>query len=785
VPVVEGRFIEEDDRMSGRLSCEDMAEIVDAHADALLLFARQWSHAAAEDVVQEAFLQLVRRVRANNPPENVVAWLHRVIRNELITRHHGRRRSRAREERVASERPGWFEPSVDTRLDARCCWRTARRSLPWSGRCSMNPIRNPTMAADKRNPDPSEEDVPTPIDPNEAAEAVKEVQEALAILPKKRFGCLGRFVKYAAVLLALLAAFVYWNFLRTPPLKISKETTYITEPLTSDGTRVDYFAALEKLLYSPEMKTENNGYRLIVRALGDVTEDGLEEARSAQVYAKLGLDPEIEPTLTYIETYRFLREYCAAKGLDEKQANALDEKVFLPWTLDDLPMMELWLEESGPVLDFVGEAVRKSVFCFPLVRPRNVVTLAEAPLLGEIQRMRSFTRMLQARADYRIGTGDIDGAIDDLGTCERLGRHMQRQGTVITRLVGIAIESIAASVGIAAIRESQPSKEQLQRLVDEHNSLPPLPNMDRMWLAERYYMLDSLQAIAVGKKSLAELFSVWAGNDEFRPGFAAISVDWNIVMRRVNADYDDPGKTHVFPPPSLLSLSNLFIGARSRHVADCVAGLYTPAFQVPRRAIRRLKCVDNLRRITLAMLIYARAHGTLPPAYTVDADGNPLQSWRVLLLPYLGAQELYGKLHLDEPWDSAHNRRFHDQAPAIYQCPSAKLAPGQTTYSVVVGEKTAFQTAQGKSLDDLGMILMLVVEREQSACWMDPMSELVEAIACKGINRHKEGVIGIGSPHPGCVNVGFRDGSAQSISVTTALPLLQGLLDGTAVSCPD
>ena len=672
MPVVEGRFIEEDDRMSERLSCEDMAEIVDAHADALLLFARQWSHAAAE--------------------------------------------------------------------------------------------------------------------------AIKEVQEAMAILPKKRFGCLGRFVKYAAVLLALLAAFVYWNFFRTPPLKISKETTYITEPLTSDGRRVDYFAALEKLLYSPEMKTESNGYRLIVRALGDVTADGLEEARSAQVYQKLGLDPDIEPTLTYIETCRFLREYCAAKGLDEKQANALDEKVFAPWTLDDLPMMEPWLEENGPVLDLVGEAVRKPVFCFPLFRPGEETTLVEAMPFGDIQRMRSFTRMLQARAHYRIGTGDIDGAIDDLGTCERLGRHMQRQGTVITRLVGIAIESIAASVGVAAIRESQPTEEQLQRLVDEHHTLPPLPNMDRMRLVDRYYTLDSLQAMAVSEASLAGLFSVWASIDEFKPGFASyISIDWNIVMRRVNAQYDDPDKAQGLLPPRLLSLGNLFIGARSRRVADCVAGLCTPAFEATREANRRLNCVDNLRRITLAMLIYARAHGTLPPAQTVDADGNPFHSWRVLLLPYLGEQELYDKLRLDEPWDSEHNRRFHDQALPIYQCPSAELTPGQTTYSVVVGRNTAFQAAQGKSLDDLGMNLLLVVEREQaigrsgqpqSVCWMDPTSELVEALAFKGINRKKEGVIGIGSPHPGGVNVGFRDGSVEFIRETIALPLLQGLLDGTAVERP-
>ncbi len=104
--------------MSERLSYEGMAEIVDANVDALVLFARQWSGPSAEDVVQEAFLRLVRRVKANDPPRNVVAWLYRVIRNELITRHHAGCRSRAREERVASARPGWFEPSVDTRLDA-------------------------------------------------------------------------------------------------------------------------------------------------------------------------------------------------------------------------------------------------------------------------------------------------------------------------------------------------------------------------------------------------------------------------------------------------------------------------------------------------------------------------------------------------------------------------------------------------------------------------------------------------------------------------------------------
>jgi uncharacterized protein DUF1559 len=646
------------------------------------------------------------------------------------------------------------------------------------------------MAEDKPKSEPSEENVQMPIDPDEAAEAVKEINEAMVILPKKRFGCLGRFAKYGAVLFVLLAAFVYWNFLRTPRLVISKETTYITEPLTSDGTRVDYFAALERDFYPPEMKTDDNGYRMIVRALGDAVDEWQEnesnhdtEARAVQVYEKLGLDPAIEPTMTYMETREFLLEYGAREGLDEEQVRELDAKVYQPWTLDDLPMMEPWLEEAGPVLDLVEQAVRRPTFFFPLLRPHELPTLVELAL-AELQRTRSFARMLQARAHYRIGIGDIDGAIDDVITCEHLGRHVERQGMIVSRLVGIALQGIAASVGIAAIRESQPTEEQLQRLVDELNALPPRPNMDRAWLAERYYTLDTLQAVAMGDESLAGLFSAGEGIEEYKLAIAAcISVDWNIVMRRVNELYDDLGGIHVWQRPKLLSPGNLFIGVRSQRVGDLMAGLFMPSLEATGEAIRRTDCVGNLRRITLAMLIYERQHGTLPPVYTVDAAGNPLHSWRVLLLPYLGEEELFGKLRLDEPWDSQHNRRFHHAAIAIYQCPSAELKPGQTTYSVVVGEKTAFQAAEGKSLDDLGMNLMLVVERAQSVCWMNPTSELAESVAFEGINRREGDVDGIGSHHPGGVDVGLRDGSVRFISKTIELPLLQGLLDGTAEEC--
>jgi hypothetical protein len=84
------------------------------------------------------------------------------------------------------------------------------------------------------------------------------------------------------------------------------------------------------------------------------------------------------------------------------------------------------------------------------------------------------------------------------------------------------------------------------------------------------------------------------------------------------------------------------------------------------------------------------------------------------------------------------------------------------------------------SLDELEMNRILVVERERPVGWMEPTSELARSTAIEGINRRHAEQDGIGSPHPGGLNVGLRDGSSRFISETIDLQVLQSLLDGTA-----
>lgn len=96
------------------LSPEAVTRLWDQHSAALLLYARQWCD-APEDIVQEAFLLLVRQaVRPANP----LGWLYRVVRNRAINAGRSRRRQRNRETAAAASRETWFESSGSERLDA-------------------------------------------------------------------------------------------------------------------------------------------------------------------------------------------------------------------------------------------------------------------------------------------------------------------------------------------------------------------------------------------------------------------------------------------------------------------------------------------------------------------------------------------------------------------------------------------------------------------------------------------------------------------------------------------
>lgn len=592
------------------------------------------------------------------------------------------------------------------------------------------------------------------------------------------------------VLFFVLLAFLYANLLYTPPLRISRETTYITEPLTSDGTRVDYFAAFEQFSYRPEMKTDDNGYRLIVRALGAgddsssagaVTTDR-NESRTREICVKLGLDPAAPPAVSCEDAYDFLTRYGRSQNLSETQQDVLikdlQKRSEKPWTLTDLPMMESWLKQHTPVVKILGEAARKPFFIIARARPNSASELID---FDEVMRFRIFGRLLVAHANYCIGTGDVEGAIDDTVTCLRLGRDLQQHGPVIEFFVGLSLEGIARNIGFAGNRNTPPSREQLQRLAGELDGVPALVPLTETMNAERLWLLNYTQGLAhgdLGPEMAYIRLDLQPDVEEFSAKvLERLSVDWNVVMREINFGFDRPGESRGLEFPATLAVQDFFLRSRSRRVATFIVDSDPSWLQSITEATRRSSCAEHLHRIVIAMLLYEREHGTLPPAHTTDASGKPLHSWRTLLLPYLGHNELYAKLRLDEPWDSPRNSQFHTTQLDIYQCPSANLPPGQTSYSVVVGDKTPFGPGQGRALSNFGDRLLLVYERKQSAMWMDPASDLTSEESVHEFAQLLQ-VGGEGCPHPSVFNMALRSGAVRQFSRNADPTVWQGLLNG-------
>ena len=107
---------------------------------------------------------------------------------------------------------------------------------------------------------------------------------------------------------------------------------------------------------------------------------------------------------------------------------------------------------------------------------------------------------------------------------------------------------------------------------------------------------------------------------------------------------------------------------------------------------------EKLNAIGAALNDYAVAKGAYPAPAIYGPDGKPLLSWRVHLLPQLGQQPLYDQFHLDEPWDSEHNKTLIKRMPDVYRNPG-HLFDGKTQYVLPTGVGTVFEGKEGPKPD--------------------------------------------------------------------------------------
>lgn len=164
-----------------------------------------------------------------------------------------------------------------------------------------------------------------------------------------------------------------------------------------------------------------------------------------------------------------------------------------------------------------------------------------------------------------------------------------------------------------------------------------------------------------------------------------------------------------------IGFSATFIGL----LAFC---LYAMFFLPPHKG-SRFSCQSNLRQIAIALQLYHLRYGSLPPAYVADANGKPMHSWRVLILPFLERDDLYAKYRFDEPWDGPNNRQLIDLMPRVYACPGQQGSP-YTDFQAVIGPNTAWPGPIGRKMseisDDRTSTVLVVEFTDGKTMWTEP-----------------------------------------------------------------
>ncbi|TWU04967.1 DUF1559 family PulG-like putative transporter [Stieleria varia] len=156
-----------------------------------------------------------------------------------------------------------------------------------------------------------------------------------------------------------------------------------------------------------------------------------------------------------------------------------------------------------------------------------------------------------------------------------------------------------------------------------------------------------------------------------------------------------------------------------------MVAIMLPAVQSARVAAKTMGERNQMKQILLAMHNYHDAYGRLPAAIHRDADGKPLLSWRVHILPFIEEQALYEQFHLDEAWDSPHNIALLPQMPEVYRDITGETDAPTTVFHVPVGEGLMF-SEMGDSrfrdvLDGLSNTIMLIrTTPEHAVEWTKP-----------------------------------------------------------------
>ncbi len=196
----------------------------------------------------------------------------------------------------------------------------------------------------------------------------------------------------------------------------------------------------------------------------------------------------------------------------------------------------------------------------------------------------------------------------------------------------------------------------------------------------------------------------------------------------------------------------------------------------------RLTSANKMKQLMLAMHNFHSVNRLFPAAAVYDKKGKALLSWRVLLLPYLEEGDLFKEFHLDEPWDSAHNKTLLAKMPKVY-APVRGPSKGKnvTFYQVFKGKGAAFEGVEGigyAEFTDGTSNTIAIIEAGEAVPWTKPADLAYDA---------NKPLPKLGGLFKEGINAAFADGSVHWLKKDFDEPTMRAVItrNGGEIVDPD
>ncbi len=207
---------------------------------------------------------------------------------------------------------------------------------------------------------------------------------------------------------------------------------------------------------------------------------------------------------------------------------------------------------------------------------------------------------------------------------------------------------------------------------------------------------------------------------------------------------------------SVLFIILAVVGVGGLVCAGLLVALLLPAVQSGRGAARRMQSQNNLKQVGMALHNYHDTYNTFPPAVVTDANGQPLYSGRVLLLPFMEQNSLYEAFDKNKAWNSPENLAISEQMIPTFCDPASKsTVRNRSDYVFVTGAGTIFDGDKSINMagitDGTSNTLMMIETATGPTNWAEPKEWNADT-----------GTLPAGN-HPRVVLVLYADGSVRAV----------------------